>query len=99
MVLNQSNIINCPPSKVIAAGTNKNLMQAGLEQEEPTLEEITDTLLAFANNDRKLFTGRSRRNLLQGGTFRRNNIKQAGTTEEEQTFERINKLLSFGRFS
>lgn len=61
----------------------KNLMQAGLEQEEPTQEEITNTLLAFANNDRKLFIGRSRRNLLQGGTFK-GKIKQAGT-EEKQT--------------
>lgn len=75
----------------------KNLMQARLEQEEPTIEETTDTLLAFANNDRKLFTGRSRRNLLQDGIFRRN-IKQVGT-DEEQTFEHINKLLSFGRFA
>jgi hypothetical protein len=52
-------------------------MQAGLEQEKPTQEEITDTLLAFVNNDRKLFIGRSRRNLLQSGTFRRNFKQEA----------------------
>ena len=52
-------------------------MQAGFEQEKPTQEEITDTLLAFVNNDRKLFIGRSRRNLLQSGTFRRNFKQEA----------------------
>jgi len=59
-------------------------MQAGFEQEKPTQEEITDTLLAFVNNDHKLFIGRSRcnllqsgRNLLQRGTFRRNFKQEA----------------------
>ena len=60
-------------------------MQAGFEQEKPTQEEITDTLLAFVNNDRKLFIGRSRRNLLQSG---RNLLQSGRNLLQSGTFRR-----------
>jgi hypothetical protein len=61
-------------------------------------KKMKETLFAFGQGRNVTFGSRNRRSLLQPGTNNKSNIKQAGT-KEEQTFERIQTLLDFGRFS
>ena len=84
MVL-KKNIIYLPPCEVVAAGTNRNLMQAALKEptvlslDKTTSEEITDTLFAFGQG-KNVFRSK---NLMQAETFSKSkrNIKQAATED------------------
>jgi len=80
MVLNQNNLMYLPPSKVIAAGTNKrNLMQAGMQKTwEQEIDERMDYITYRIDE------------LLQ----KEQNLKQAGVLKQVNPEEQRNLKIA-----